>query len=175
MKKKSKDSWAWFQSFVNNPFQTIPTSRYTSCELLVPQECLDKSLHLTFASVWVPEHETRVQTLHLPNCCIFQGTLLLCFSNDVREALCTFPPKFKDPELWTFTVPNNKKYMSLISKWSLSTTWHEVITLANYVTSCNRVYTISYLLCLGCLSSIILALHVNQYFTMVYHQISYIC
>lgn len=35
--------------------------------------------------------------------------------------------------------------MSVISKWSLSTTWHEVIALASYVLWCNEV--IQFLIC----------------------------
>jgi len=101
------------------PTKTIPTSRYTPCQLLVLQKCLYATFRLSLAFVWVPEHEKRVQTLHLPNCCIFQGAPLLNF------------PLFESPSMQSllnsrtlsaalFTVLDrgmcNKKYMSVVSK-----------------------------------------------------------
>lgn len=62
---------------------TIPASRNTSCQLLVLQKCLNKTLHLPLAIVWVSEHDRGVQKRHLPNCCIFERTLLLHFPDDV--------------------------------------------------------------------------------------------
>lgn len=85
--------------------------------MLVLPECLDKSLHLISASVWVPEHETQL--------------LFLRRSRD--------PAYSRTLRALHFHCPGQLQYMSVTSKWSSSTTRHEVIALASYVTWCNEV------------------------------------